>query len=112
MSCGFNPACYVWMAIEPFWIWIQVGFWIVVALAALWALAKLKEIGGWPAVVGAIGAAAYAIGWSRGRKGKRLVPDNLTELDDGPDTDPPKPRVVTKRHGRRWNPTTGNFEDY
>lgn len=119
MSCGFNPACYAWGAIEPFWMWIQIGFWVVVALAALWALAKLKEIGGWPAVAAAVGAGAYGFGWLRGRRGKPLIPrpDNITELEDGPDAATPifrrKPREVPKPGTRtRFNHDTGKFERY
>jgi hypothetical protein len=115
MSCSLlDLPCHAWSVIGPFWGWIQVAFWIVVALAALWALAKIKEIGGWPAVAAAIGAAAYAVGWSRGRGGKPIVPDGVTDID-GPDAEPsPKPqrRPVIKKHGRRLNHETGNFEDY
>jgi hypothetical protein len=120
MSCRLiDLPCHLWTWIEPFWFWIQFGFWIVVALAVLWALAKLKEIGGWPAVTGALAALTYFIGHWRGRKGKPLVPDNVTDLD-GPDAapsptifrrrkreDPPKPGTRT-----RFNHDTGKFERY
>jgi hypothetical protein len=119
-ACGFNPACYVWTAIEPFWIWITWGFWIAVALTVLWALAKLKEVGGWPAVTAAVGAAAYAIGYWRRSANKPLIPrvDNVTELEDGPDIAPPagsrRRKPIPKPTGsrRRFNHETGNFEDY
>lgn len=121
MSCRLiDLPCHLWTWIEPFWFWIQFGFWIVVALAVLWALAKLKEIGGWPAVTGALAALTYFVGHWRGRKGKPLVPDNVTDLD-GPDAEPsirtnrPKRTIRTKAptgSRRRFNHDTGNFEDY
>ncbi len=67
-SCGLNPICYVTDFLAPFWFWIQVGFWIVVALIVLWVLAKLREVGGWPAVVAALVAAAGGAGYVFGRK--------------------------------------------
>lgn len=97
MSCRLlDVPCQVWSAVEPFWFWIQVGFWGIAILLALWGLAKVKEIGGWPAVAATLGAGAYGFGWLRGRRGKPLIPriDNPTELEDGPDAAPrddPKP---------------------
>jgi hypothetical protein len=99
MSCRrLDVPCQIWNAIEPFWFWIQAGFWGIVILLALWGLAKVKEIGGWPAVAAALGAGAYGFGWFRGRRGKPLIPraDNPTDID-GPDADPPPPRPRPKR---------------
>lgn len=67
MSCGFNLGCHIHALVAPFWFWLQIGFWVVVALVALWALAKLKAIGGWPAVVAGVGALAGGAGYAFGR---------------------------------------------
>ncbi len=90
MNCGFfNVPCHIWTAIEPFWFYVQIAFWGVLILLALWGLAKLKEIGGWPAVAAALASGAYGFGWLRGRRGKPLIPRVDTPTDiDGPDAAP------------------------
>ncbi len=68
-SCGgFDFGCQIGQFLAPFWFWIQVGFWIVVALLALWGLNALKNVAGWPGVVAAITAAAAGAGYVFGRK--------------------------------------------
>lgn len=68
MNCGLiDIPCQVGHFLAPFWFWIQVGFWIVVALLALWALNAIKNVGGWPAVGAALVAAAGGAGFVLGR---------------------------------------------
>lgn len=119
MTCRLiDVPCHIWSVIEPFWFWLQVGFWAVVALLALWGLAKLKEIGGWPAVAAAIGAGAYGLGWLRGKRGRPLIPDNVSELE-GPDAEP-SPTIFRRKRDTpqkpgtrtRLNQDTGRFEKY
>lgn len=47
MSCGFDIGCYVSEAIAPWLFWIKLGFWVVVALVALYVLYRVKLVFGW-----------------------------------------------------------------
>ncbi len=67
MTCGLNPVCYVTEALGPFWFYIQVGFWIVVGLVALWALAKVHQIAGWRGVAAVLTLGAAGLVFKAGR---------------------------------------------
>lgn len=106
MTCGpFQIGCQIGQFLDPYWFWIQAGFWIVLALACLWALSLLKNVAGWQGVAGALTVAGYLFGWIRGKRDKPLIPrvENLTELEDGPDVDPPR-GVKPKRERRKLFP--------
>lgn len=47
MTCGFDVGCYAAEAIAPFLFWIKLGFWVVVALIALYVLYRVKLVFGW-----------------------------------------------------------------
>jgi len=96
--CGINPICYVQEALSPFWAFIVWGFWIVVALIALGVLAKLKEIGGWPAVWAAVTAGLTLFAWQRGRRGESLLPFPVEGIDER------SPDVARPRPGRTFTP--------
>lgn len=115
MSCAlFDIGCRLHQFIAPFWFWIFWGFWTLVALIALGALYKLKQIGGWPAVFGALTLGAYGFGYWRGRRGDSLNPiENVP--DDSPDGEnrshrKPKVHIPPKKGQRVYNPDTGVWE--
>lgn len=47
MICGLDIGCYISNALAPFWFWIHLGFWVVVALAVLAILYRVKLVFGW-----------------------------------------------------------------
>lgn len=64
MTCGtFDFACHIGAFLSPWLFWIKIAGIAFAVILALWAFAKLKEIGGWPAVLGALVAAAAAGGY-------------------------------------------------
>lgn len=102
MSCGFNPVCYVTEFFAPFWFWIQVGFWIAVALAALAGIAWVNRNFGWKAAlgtfVGGLLAVTNFISFRRGRDGKSFIPtlgEGTEHLE--PDSPDAKPSIFRPR---------------
>jgi hypothetical protein len=95
IGLGFNPAACIsdmWTGFAAHFAWLQYWPWalgVIVALLALWGLAKVKEVAGTPGVIGALGVAAYLIGYWRGHKGESVIPvphENVPA--DSPDAAP------------------------
>lgn len=108
MDCSlFDIGCKLQQFIAPFWFWLFWGFWTLVALIALGALYRLKQIGGWPAVFGALTLGAYGFGYFRGRRGDSLNPVDNTQ-DDTPTVH--KKRPAPKKGQRVYNPDTQQWE--
>jgi hypothetical protein len=62
MKCGLvDIGCHLHAFIDPFWFWIQLGFWVVVALVALGILYRIKQVFGWQGVLAALVAAGGVI---------------------------------------------------
>lgn len=87
MCSLLDVPCHLGTMIAPYWTWIVWGFWILVALAGLLALAKIKELFGWPGVFAVLSLGAYSAGYVRGRDRKSFNPiENVPE--DSPDARP------------------------
>lgn len=88
--CGFDPACYVTSALTPVWGWIQLGFWIGLAVLGLvlllFVLDKVSRIFGRPGVWVTLASLALGAAFVLGRLSvPRAAPTAIS-----------KPRNLTK----------------
>jgi hypothetical protein len=108
MTCGFDVPCYIGQFLAGLW-WLPWLLYGIVGVLILVALAKVKELGGWPAVFGVVSLGLYGLGYWRGRSGKSINPiEQLPE--DHPDAQPSHPKPHGKYQGiPGFDPDTGTW---
>jgi hypothetical protein len=87
MTCSlFDVQCHLSTFIAGLW-WLPWVVYGLLGVFALVALAKVKELAGWPGVFAVLTLGAYGLGYARGRSGQSINPiEQLPE--DHPDAAP------------------------
>lgn len=99
--CGLlDVGCHISQTLSGIW-WLPYAVWGVLGVLILVALAKVKELTGWPGVFAVLTLGAYGYGYLRGRKGESVNPlqHDLPFPDGLPTQTRPKqkPKVPVKK---------------
>lgn len=110
MSCAlWNVGCHIEAWIAGLW-WLPYVIWGLLGLFALVALAKVKELAGWPGVISVLSLGTYGYGYWRGKTGQSINPiEQLPE--DHPDAVVPD-RPTPKKKPKPILADTSIFEDF
>lgn len=117
--CVFNPIECAVNALPPWAYWALGICAALIVIGIIWRLKDFLQlvhrIAGWPGVAGVVGIVGVLFTVLFPKRGKK--PDNVSELDDGPDAEPSptifrrKPREKPAGKRRRFNFDTNTFED-